>query len=583
VRDSLKCRRLIESGWYQERWGGRYQLTADQNQKQRFENDRAGYRIATSVGGSATGERADVVVVDDPHSVDQASSDAERRTAVEWWNGTMATRLNDFAKGHKVVIQQRLHEADLTGVLLARGGYELLCLPAEFEPERQCATSIGWIDPRVEIGELLWPEKIAHEDLDEVKVTLGSYRYAGQYQQRPSPAQGGIFQRVWWRYWRPAHLELPPVPVRMPNGGVCSIPAVPLPDRFDEMLQSWDLAFKDLETSDFVVGQVWGALRADRFLVDQRRDHMDMPKTVEAIRAMSEKWPEAARKLVEDKANGPAVIAALQHEIPGMIGVNPDGGKIARAQAVSPQCESGNVYLPHPAVAPWVENFIEECAAFPNGAHDDQVDGMTQALNQQFGGIVYSVPQAEITVEPFQIPDHWPRAYAMDVDWRATAVIWGAWDKQNDVVYLYSEYLRRDAEPVVHAEAIRSRGDWIRGVIDAASRGRSRSDGWRMIEMYRKFGLHLDTAATAMESGIYAVWQRMSCGRLKVFTSLANYLEARRLYRRDATGRLLNPNDYLVNCCQSLIVSGLSRMRTAPVPEPTEYSYQYFGEHSWMR
>jgi hypothetical protein len=230
-----------------------------------------------------------------------------------------------------------------------------------------------------------------------------------------------------------------------------------------------------------------------------------------------------------------------------------------------------------------VESLIEECAAFPNGAHDDQVDGMTQALNQQFGGIVYSVPQAEITVEPFQIPDHWPRAYAMDVDWRATAVIWGAWDKQNDVVYLYSEYLRRDAEPVVHAEAIRSRGDWIRGVIDAASRGRSQSDGWRLIEMYRKFGLHLETATTAMESGIYAVWQRMSCGRLKVFTSLANYLEARRLYRRDAKGRVLNPNDYLVNCCQSLIVSGLGRMRTAPVPEPTEYSYQYFGEHSWMR
>ena len=119
VRDSLKCRRLIESEWYQQRWGHRYQLTSDQNQKHRFENDRTGYRIATSVGGSATGERADVVVVDDPHSVDQAESDAERRTAVEWFNGTMSTRLNDFTRGHKVVIQQRLHEADLTGDLLA--------------------------------------------------------------------------------------------------------------------------------------------------------------------------------------------------------------------------------------------------------------------------------------------------------------------------------------------------------------------------------------------------------------------------------------------------------------------------------
>jgi predicted phage terminase large subunit-like protein len=481
VRDSLKCRRLIESDWYQERWGCRYQLTGDQNQKQRFENDRTGYRIATSVGGSATGERADIVVVDDPHSVDQAASDAERCTAVEWWNGTMSTRLNNFSKGHKVVIQQRLHEADLTGDLLSKGGYELLCLPAEFEPDRKCSTSIGWSDPRQEFGELLWPEKMTRQELDEVKITLGSYRYAGQYQQRPAPADGGLFKRFWWRYWRPKHLELPPVPVRLPDGEVCSILAVPLPDEFDEMLQSWDLAFKGLDTSDFVVGQVWGASQADRFLLDQHRDRMDMPKTVDAIRAMSGKWPEAARKLVEDKANGPAVIAALQHEIAGLIAVNPAGGKIARAQAISPQCESGNVYLPHPALAPWVEDFIEECAAFPNATHDDQVDAMTQALNRQFGGLICSVPESEITIPPFEIPDHWPRAFAIDVDLRTAAVIWGAWDRHNDTIYLYGEYFRRDAEPSVHAHSIRSRGTWIRGVMNAASRGRSQIDAWKLL------------------------------------------------------------------------------------------------------
>jgi len=207
-RDSLKCRRLIESDWYRERWGSRYQLTSDQNQKQRFENDRTGYRIATSVGGSATGERADVVVVDDPHSVEQAASDVERRTAVEWWNGTMSTRLNDFSNGHKVVIQQRLHEMDLTGDLLVKGGYELLCLPAEFEPERKCSTSIGWTDPRTEIGELLWPQKVTRAELAEVKVALGSYRYAGQYQQRPTPPEGGIFKRSWWRYWQPSAIAI---------------------------------------------------------------------------------------------------------------------------------------------------------------------------------------------------------------------------------------------------------------------------------------------------------------------------------------------------------------------------------------
>jgi hypothetical protein len=206
---------------------------------------------------AGTGERGDYVVVDDPHSVEQAESDTERRAAVEWWNGSMSTRLNDFARGHMVVIQQRLHEADLTGDLLQKGGYELLCLPAEFELERRCATSIGWSDPRKDAGDLLWPEKINQAALESLKTTLGSYRYAGQYQQRPSPVEGGIFKRHWFGYWRPAHLELPPVQVRSSNGEMMCIPAVPVPAQFDTMIQSWDMTFKDRENSDNVVGQVW--------------------------------------------------------------------------------------------------------------------------------------------------------------------------------------------------------------------------------------------------------------------------------------------------------------------------------------
>jgi hypothetical protein len=187
IRDSLKCRRLIESDWYQQRWGNRFQLREDQNQKQRFENDRTGYRVVVPMS-AVTGERSDYVVVDDPHSVDQAASDAERTAAVDWWNGSMSTRLNDPSKGHKIVVQQRLHESDLTGDLLLRGGYEHLCLPAEFEPECRCCTSIGWKDPRTEAGELLWPQRLDHAVLEELKATLGSYRYAGQFQQRPAPA-----------------------------------------------------------------------------------------------------------------------------------------------------------------------------------------------------------------------------------------------------------------------------------------------------------------------------------------------------------------------------------------------------------
>ena len=323
IRDSVKCRRLIESEWHQQRWGDRYRLSGDQNQKHRFENDRTGYRIATSVGGAATGERADIVVVDDPHSVDQAESDLERRAAVEWFNGTMCTRLNDFTTGHKIVIQQRLHEADLTGDLLGKGGFELLSLPAEFEPERRCTTSIGWTDPRTEADELLWPEKINASQLDALKVSLGSYRYAGQYQQRPSPADGGIFKKQWFRFWRPAHIDLPPVAVRLADGSLGSVQAVAVPGQFDTMIQSWDMAFKDNANSDFVVGQVWGAKGSDRFLLDQTRARLDMPATKEAVRLLSERWPRAGAKLVEDKANGPAVIQELRHQLPGLIEVKP--------------------------------------------------------------------------------------------------------------------------------------------------------------------------------------------------------------------------------------------------------------------
>ena len=395
-RDSLKCRRLIESDWYQQRWGDRYQLAGDQTQKHRFENDRTGYRVVVPMSGG-TGERGDYVVVDDPHSVDQATSDAERAHAVDWWNGSMSTRLNDLSQGHKIVIQQRLHEADLTGDLLTRGGYELLCLPAEFEPDRVCETSIGWQDPRTSAGELLWPQKTNRAELDIQKATLGSYRYAGQYQQRPAPAEGGMIKRHWWRYWQTRGANLPPIPVKMPDGTIEMRRAVDLPSYFDMRLQTWDMAFKDTKNADFVVGQVQAAHGADRYLLDQVRDRLDFPGTLLAVRRLSAHWPEAHLKLVEDKANGPAVVQSLRHEIAGFVEVNPEGGKVSRAAGASPQLESGNWYLPHPMLAPWVEGFIAECAAFPAGAHDDQVDAWSQGAKRLLSSKAKPRPTATFT------------------------------------------------------------------------------------------------------------------------------------------------------------------------------------------
>lgn len=355
IRDSLKCRRLILSPWYQSHYGHIFQLVSDQNAKVRFENNRTGYRLATSVDAAATGEGGDRIVVDDPHNVRDAASDAVRESTLVWWDEAMTTRLNDPRTGARIIVMQRVHENDLSGHLLAQGGWEHLCLPAEYEGEKHF-TSIGWSDPRENLGDLLWPERFGRVEIDHLKRALGSYATAGQLQQRPSPAAGGVLKRDWWRFYvRP-------------------------PEKFDRLIMSWDLTFKDTKTADYAVGQVWGQVGADAYLLDQVRDRMDFPTTVNAFRALAAKWPDALGKYVEDKANGPAVISTLQREIPGIIAVQPEGSKEARAHAASPWIEAGNVWLPDPEEAPWVHDFIEECAAFPVGRHDDQVDAMSQAI-----------------------------------------------------------------------------------------------------------------------------------------------------------------------------------------------------------
>jgi len=379
IRDSVKCRRLIESPWYQSRWADGFALTTDQNTKGRFDNNRSGYRLATSVGGAVTGEGGDRIVCDDPHNVQEAESDSIRSSTLEWWDVAMSTRQNDPKTTAMVVVMQRCHERDLAGHLLEKGNFEHLCLPAEYEGSKR-KTSIGFQDPRRQHGELLWEERFGREQIEELKINLGSYAAAGQLQQRPSPAGGGIFKREWFKYWQPRGANLPPVEVRLADGKIKLIQAVDAPAGVDEQIQSWDCAFKDLLTSDYVVGQVW-ARRGSYFLLgDQVRARMDCPATVRAVRGLSAKWPATVAKLIEDKANGSAVIQMLSQEIPGLLPVNPMGGKVARAAAVSPLVEAGNVFLPHPLFAPWVNDFIEECIAFPNGAHDDQVDAMTQAL-----------------------------------------------------------------------------------------------------------------------------------------------------------------------------------------------------------
>ena len=221
TRDSLKCRRLIQGSWYQARWGHVFRLTGDQNLKTRFDNDRTGYRLATSVEGSATGEGGDAIVCDDPHNIKEAESDLKRGAVLTWWDEVMSTRLNDPKTGAKVIIMQRSHENDLAGHILEQGGYEHLCIPTEYELPG-CVTGIGWEDPRHEEGELLWPERFTGSVIEDLKGPggLGPYAYAAQHQQQPTARKGGLFERGWFevvdasprqgvrgRYWDKAGTE----------------------------------------------------------------------------------------------------------------------------------------------------------------------------------------------------------------------------------------------------------------------------------------------------------------------------------------------------------------------------------------
>ena len=384
IRDSVRCRDLVTNDWYEDVFDPQWEMKSDQSLKGNFANTAGGFRKCLSIGSQATGYRGDKVVVDDSLNAQDAHSDAKRIGANEWWDGTMSTRVDDPRKRARVSIQQRLHTMDLTGHCLEKGGYEHLNLPTEYDPENATKTSIGYEDPRTQPGELLFPQYFTDEVIAKAKVDLGSSGFAGQHNQRPAPANGDVFKKAWLRFWVPAGVEVAPYRVELEAGVWRECPQVDLPVAFDLELQSWDCAFKDKQSSDPVCGQVWKKKDASAFLVDQSYGRMSFTATVKAVEALSLLHPRTFLKLIEDKANGTAVIDALTGLIPGLVPVEPQGGKVARAQASTPFMEGGNVYLPHPALFPWVGDLILELLTFPNAANDDRVDALTQAILRMY-------------------------------------------------------------------------------------------------------------------------------------------------------------------------------------------------------
>jgi predicted phage terminase large subunit-like protein len=310
-------------------------------------------------------------IIDDPlKNAKEALSATIKRGHQDWYGSTFYTRGEPDAP--IMIVMTRWAEDDLAGWQLSQ--------ESEDEPERwhivnfeaikeeyapkfppTCTVEPDWRQP----GEALCPERFDLAKLIKIKKRLGEYFWNALYQQRPSPLEGSHFKRSWWQYYKV------------------------LPSDFDMVIQSWDCTFKDTNKSDFVVGQVWGKRGGQFYLLDQVRDRMDINATITAIRALSAKYPNSTAKLIEDKANGPAVISMLEREIPGLIPIEPEGGKLVRAVAIAPFVEAGNVFLPDPSITSWVGDFVGEFSTFPNGSNDDMVDSTSQAINWLASKVTY--------------------------------------------------------------------------------------------------------------------------------------------------------------------------------------------------
>lgn len=356
-RLSRKVRRIV---------AGRIPLSREQKALDDWETEAGGGVRAVGVGVGVAGLPAGLIAVDDPiKNREDAYSKAFRDKVDEWYREDLYMRLEPT--GQIILCNARRHEDDLSGRIQASEeapDWELARLPALAE----AADPVG----RTE-GEALCPERFDEAYYAKMQRAVGPAAFASLQQQRPAPASGLIFQADWIRYYTTRDHPI------LEDGH-----AVPfLPAKFSEELQSWDMSFKDKSTSDFVAGHVWARRGADCYLKPDRvHGRLDFPKTITAVRDLTKRNPGATRKLVEDKANGPAVISTLKSEIPGLVGVEPEGDKVSRAHAVTALFESGNVWLPHPAIAPWVKAFVLELLQFPLGAHDDDVDAATQALRR---------------------------------------------------------------------------------------------------------------------------------------------------------------------------------------------------------
>jgi predicted phage terminase large subunit-like protein len=349
------CRTVMSAPWYRKIFPTR--ISRERQAVHEFTTTDQGWRYATSLGGVLTGRGANFIIIDDPLKPDEALSDALRTSGNNWYDGTLYSRLNDKRNGAIILIMQRLHEDDLVGHVLAQEPWEVVSLPAIAEQDEvhRIQTVLGAYTHIRKAGELLHPEREPRETLDRIRSTMGEYFFASQYQQSPVPYGGGLIKAEWFQAY--------------------SV----LPEKFDQVIQSWDTANKPSELSSYSVCTTWGLKGKHHYLLHVLRKRLNYPELKRAVREQASAFgPQVI--LIEDKASGTQLIQELVAEgVPGITKCTPEGDKVMRMHAQTATIENGFVHLPQQA--PWRADFVHEVTTFPRGKHDDQVDSIAQALD----------------------------------------------------------------------------------------------------------------------------------------------------------------------------------------------------------
>jgi len=355
LKHSTDCRLVVSSDWYKEVFPN-FQINPKQNEKYKFATTKNGYRFATSVGGSLTGEGGNYLIIDDPHNPQQIMSEKYRQKTLNWFSNTFSSRLNDKKKGVIIIVMQRLHPNDLTGYLLSKGEnlWHHLSIPAIAEKNEKI--SIGGFRKCRKKGELLHSQRESKKEIERIKIEMGSYIFSAQYQQNPVSINAGMLKPKWIRRYKLNEIK-------------------PLKN----ITLSFDTAIKVGEKNDPTVCTVWSMKENNYYLVESYREWLEYPSLKKFAIDLIEKW-NPDNILIEDKASGQSLIQDLKQEISHpVIGIKVSKDKITRFASISALIEAGRVFFPSDAL--WLADFENELYLFPNCEHDDQVDSLTQFLN----------------------------------------------------------------------------------------------------------------------------------------------------------------------------------------------------------